>query len=71
MANMATRNPECQICAKQVSAQSELEDHIVEKHPEAASPAIRNRYNQRRCGTGAWWDQNHGPQPTKKPASPV
>jgi hypothetical protein len=53
MAKMATQNPECQICAKQVSAQFELEDHIVENHPEAAGPAIRNRYNQRRCTAGA------------------
>jgi hypothetical protein len=53
MAKMATQNPECQICAKQVSAQSELEDHIVENHPDAVSPAMWNRYNQRRLSAGA------------------
>jgi hypothetical protein len=53
MAKMATQNPECQICAKQVSAQSELEDHIVENHPDAVSPAMWSRYNQRRLSARA------------------
>jgi hypothetical protein len=74
MAKMAAQNPECQICGKEVSDQSELEDHIVESHPDAVSPAIRNRYNQRRRCTGAAdtaqvTDPNPGRTPAKTTAS--
>jgi hypothetical protein len=70
MAKIATQNPECQICGKQVSAQSELEDHIVESHPDAISPAIWNRYNQRRCGPGAGTAGITAPSPVKSPHLP-
>jgi hypothetical protein len=73
MAKMATQNPECQICGKPVSAQSELEDHIVENHPDAVSPAIWNRYDQRRRCAGAdaarITDPNLGKSPAKSIAS--
>jgi hypothetical protein len=53
------RNPdpgdsrECEICGKQVMTQSEMEDHVAENHPDAATPELRDTYSQRRRGTGA------------------
>jgi hypothetical protein len=38
---------QCEICGKQVVSQSEMEDHIIESHPDAATPDLRDSYNRR------------------------
>ena len=42
----------CGICGKQVSTKDEMGDHIVEEHPDSATPDLGDSYNQRRRGAG-------------------
>jgi hypothetical protein len=44
---------QCAICGKQVSTKADREDHIVEEHPDGATPELRDSYNQRRRGTAS------------------
>jgi hypothetical protein len=43
----------CPICSRPVATAGELEDHIVETHPDDAPPDVQDTYKARHQGTAS------------------